>query len=781
MKKIHILILMTAVLMLSLPVSAATVLYYDCDTDMAGNPGTPGAKINTGTSPAAGVPDLSGNNYDMWGWANSTQNNSPAFSAETPNDTGLSVDFTGGNLDGYTNNSTINAWSPTTWTIEVAVKFQNVNDWYTMIGRNGATNGGNDADFYLQKNNVNNQFRINFLSVGGTRYILDSGENYVAQPDQWYRIAVTSDGTTLSMYVDDGSGYQFANSMVMTGATPADNALIATNFVWTFGRGWYNGNTNFVPGWQDDIRFSDVVLQTTQFLGADLSAYDGFASPINDDGSVGTLSGSQAQVTLNFKAAKDPNELTGNVLNPAIVDHYIWLSTSAADPNLRDAPIATIPQTSLTNPDVTYELTELLDGGGTYYWMVEEGLNDGTGSAYPPGDPNNIVGPTWSFTTIAATPTIAAGTPHGAVADVNGDASLTVAASASATGFEWYKVVGEQDSAENGETDDILLSDAGIYSGTNTDTLTITGAALADEGQFYCKAYNGLTASAPSRSAYLWTHRLAGYWKFDGNMLDSVADEVAGAPTHDGAIANSGNVNAAAPGDPNYVGDGNGIVGNAMAFFNDDDYVTIPDSDFFNFYPQGMTVNFWYQEKSAAGWRLPLSKLDAGTAGWLFGTDHAARNQVQFIIETGGSAMDGNSAIDLGDGQWHMLTITYTPDDTTLHLYTDGDENAQKVINLSTYGLPSALLSIGGRNTELSIDGNIDEVRLYTYPKTPTEIAQMYTQTTPADDFICVTPTDSEMATYDLNNDCRVNMADFALMAQEWLECQRVPDTACNQ
>lgn len=251
MKTFNFLIILSMILMVSFTVSAETVLYYDCDTDMADNPGVPGEQINTGTSPAAGIPDLSGNGYDMWGWASATQNNSPAWSSDTPNGDGLSVDFVGFNRDGYTGSGsgTINTWSPETWTIECAVKFTDVDGWQTMIGRDGSSTGSPDSDFYFQLSNdggSQDQFRINFRAVNEERYILDSGPDYVIVPDQWYRLAVTSDGTTLRMYFDDGSGYVLANSLVMTGATPADNAPIATgNFVWTFGRGWYNTSGDF--------------------------------------------------------------------------------------------------------------------------------------------------------------------------------------------------------------------------------------------------------------------------------------------------------------------------------------------------------------------------------------------------------------------------------------------------------------------------------------------------------------------------------------------------------
>jgi hypothetical protein len=116
---------------------AVTVLQYDFED------GTPGERINTGTSAAPGVEDLSGNGYDMCGWASGSSNNSPSFSAQgdAVDGRGLSLVFSGGQ-DGYTGGGgAINAWSPVTWTIEVSVNLDSLSGWQTMIGRNGTSLG----------------------------------------------------------------------------------------------------------------------------------------------------------------------------------------------------------------------------------------------------------------------------------------------------------------------------------------------------------------------------------------------------------------------------------------------------------------------------------------------------------------------------------------------------------------------------------------------------------------------------------------------------------------
>jgi hypothetical protein len=503
-----------------------------------------------------------------------------------------------------------------------------------------------------------------------------------------------------------------------------------------------------------------IVVDTTTIPGGmiltaipPLCAREPNPLPQNADGSVGTLiNQTQTQVQLNWKAGIDPNGVSA--VNPKIRTHYIWVGESED----ALAYIAQIPHTDWMNPDVSYTVT--LAEGRTYYWSIEEGLDDGTGTAYPAGDPNNILGPIWSFTAKGATPLILTD-PVNAIASPN--AVFSIVANDVANSFQWFKV----------GNPDIPLTDNGVYSGTNTDTLTITAPTVAHEGQYYCIAYNGLTPSAPSAAAWLWTKRLMGHWKFDGNLLDSVSASVPGAPAHDGIMAGGGT------GVDSY---GAGIDGNAIVFANTADYVEIPEPDFFNFYPLGFTVSFWYKENAAVGWRLPVSKLDAGTAGWLFGVDKSWRNQAVFFFESDNDSAywaDGNANVELDDGQWHLITAVYDPQTTSYTIYTDGDNNETIVLDISEAPLAAAPLSIGGRQTELSIDGAIDDVRIYSYPLTPVEIADLYVNFEPSK-FVCMEDPEDPLTAFDLNGDCQVDLTDFALFAAQWLECQRYPQSACN-
>lgn len=505
-------------------------------------------------------------------------------------------------------------------------------------------------------------------------------------------------------------------------------------------------------------RGASIVIDTETIEGGTIvtAVYDYPATnPVPVDGSVGigTLDPgtSTVDVTLNWWCGADPN----GPVNPDILTHYVYMSSgNSNDPNLYY--IGSVDQSSKTDPNVMFLVNDL-NNFTVYYWTIEEGIDNGTGAAYAYGDPNNIAGPTWSFRTKAAIPSIT--DPANDLADP--DASFTVTdENGVAAAFQWYKV----------GTPDVALSDTGAYSGTQTATLTVTGATLAEEGQYYCVATNGPNSDT-SASAYLWIQRLMGHWKFEEDMTDSVQETVADAPLHDGSIAGSG------PGDDNYAA---GIDGNAMEFFNDGDLVEITEPGFFNFFPHGFTTSLWYKASTPlAGWRLPISKLDAGSAGWLFGVDHTfPAPQFTFILENPWYRMDGLTDTDTGDGNWHMLTVTYDPADTTIRLYTDGDEDTQLLLDLSTVPLSAAPLTIGGLGADV-INGLIDDVQVYSYALTPTEVAQLYLDFE-TDKWVCVEDAASPLTAFDFNNDCRVTLTDFAALAGRWLDCDRLPVESCN-
>lgn len=716
MNKLNSAIVIALMLILPVSASAATVLWYTFED------GTPGTVMNPGTAPAVASADLSGHGYDMWGWASSTQNNSPNFSAlgETPQGFGMSARINSGE-DGYTTDATINEWSPVTWTIEVSARLDALTSWQTIIGRSGSSLGVSEADFYLQLNDADDCFRVNFGTVGAERVIVDG--NFTVTADQWYHLAVVSDGVTVTLYIDqlDGNGYQVAGTHTFTGVG-ASNALAQGGFVWTFGRGWFGNNTDFVAGYIDDVRFSDVALTPDEFLH---TAYDvGFPQP--DNGAVNVL--------------RSPTLEWAQVSSAVTVDSYdVYFST---DPNLVD------PNQPRTPDYVTAAPSQAIAGPlaylTTYYWRVDAVAGAET---YP--------GPIWSFTTVPQAPVILTQPADWLIVDpaVNPTVTFTVAA-VNADIYKWYKA-----------GDPTVLS--------TTDSLTID-STVANEGRYYCEISSSvnpgvLVTTSADRGRFL-TQRLVGWWKMENDMLDSVDTIYPEAVTHDGVfVAGTGGVEAYAPGETN---NGNGMVfantggGTRVA-------VDAANEDFFDFYTKGFTASIWVQS-TLNGWRLPFSKLQTGTGatGWLIGLNTGTNTTAAWIFETRGG-LNTSNAVNLRDGNWHMITCLYDDVAKQRRTYVDGTHQTEGSLDLSNYAYltNTAAVQYGGRETETSISGMVDEARIYSYPLTADEVAELYYQTRGT---FC-----QNRPLYDFDGNCVEDLADLAMMAATWLDCGIYPATAC--
>jgi len=236
------------------------VAYWNFEDGLAGQPFTPeGAPNGSG-----GSVDVV-NGYLMRGWDNYW---GPSWTDDTPTGVGLAMRNAEHHQDGYTLDAALNQWSPAQWTIEAAVKLVGGiedNRWSTFIGKDGSADGGVFSGIYFQKT-WDNFFRIDFATAGGERY--DAVSTFQMEADKWYRMAATSDGSVLKLWINDSpndpGAWILAAETVMTGA---DNGMALVDSAWTFGRGWYNGGfVDHIDGYMDDIRFTEAALTPTEFI-----------------------------------------------------------------------------------------------------------------------------------------------------------------------------------------------------------------------------------------------------------------------------------------------------------------------------------------------------------------------------------------------------------------------------------------------------------------------------------------------------------------------------------
>ena len=296
MKKLCLWMMMLSLCVIS--VNASTVAYWRFEEGPAG---AQVPKTTPGITWEPSTADSSGNGYALSVWdeggAGYIYRSDKAYSTvplsgQTNN---YSVKNSGGGPAMWTETGAgIQTWSPSAWTIEATFKLEN-GGYKTIVGRDsigsvtqGDNPDGNLAAMYFQAV-PNNGLAIKFCDVSGYWHEAISAENaYVGfnwspeNPDgdpatPWYSMAATSDGTTLSLYLNEigtGAWNLIAQTDLSLSGSP-DTALTpgtgdggdwdAGNF--TVGRGLYGGgHGDRAYGFLDEIRLSDTALAVDEFL-----------------------------------------------------------------------------------------------------------------------------------------------------------------------------------------------------------------------------------------------------------------------------------------------------------------------------------------------------------------------------------------------------------------------------------------------------------------------------------------------------------------------------------
>jgi concanavalin A-like lectin/glucanase superfamily protein len=299
-------------------------------------------------NPPAYIPgyDSTGNGNDLYTWDdNGTGHNYRAHVASATvggnsnewsiqNNGGYPASFTwsaGPPDSGYPGPSgtDLETITPSQWTIEATIKPTAVDGAFrTFVGREGndvLTVDPNSAPLYFQITNEN-RFRINFTDATGSLHLAESTDIDILA-HQWYHVAATSDGNTLSLYVDsyDGSGYQLAASADLTGS--ADSAMIdpgldanGDTWGWTVGRGRYGSSDDpdgdhgdRFYGYVDEVRISDNAIAPAALLFAGQNLNHGPRLEIN-----------RADGTFNLVNLQSSFDLVG---------YSITSASGALDPN----------------------------------------------------------------------------------------------------------------------------------------------------------------------------------------------------------------------------------------------------------------------------------------------------------------------------------------------------------------------------------------------------------------------------------------------------------------
>lgn len=237
-----------------------------------------------------------------------------------------------------------------------------------------------------------------------------------------------------------------------------------------------------------------------------------------------------------------------------------------------------------------------------------------------------------------------------------------------------------------------------------------------------------------------------------------------------------------------YDDDGIGTSGKSLRLGDDPNHVRITNSEeFFNFYPNGFTASAWVKPGQADAWKqfvLSKNQIETGgqaePAGWGLGlfSDNQAFANIKSSVSGFQEDYFGGSGID--DGDWHLIACQYNPDTATHHLFLDGTGVAESKF----FELPPPesedILVIGVETTlaDAPFNGLVDDVRIWSYARSPLEIAQSYTEFVEED--VCI-DMDASWRHFDTAGEpgeesfCKIDIEDFAEFVMVWMNCNLTP------
>ncbi len=290
---------------------------------------------------------------------------------------------------------------------------------------------------------------------------------------------------------------------------------------------------------------------------------------------------------------------------------------------------------------------------------------------------------------------------------------------------------------------------------------------------------------------YLDLETMAANWLETDAVVSNVAPDPAGLVAHyklDGdASDSSGNNNhGIEKGGPTYV---EGIYGQAIHLDGFDDYVAIQNLNYTGYDYTEVTVCAWVRTSDEEGqiasfdrsenWRLEIGGEYAGgdgLVGWEVWTSDGQRDTTSYP--------DNTRRVD--DGRWHHLAGVF--DNGTLTIYIDGNPETPYPGG-ATFGRGRytryGFLGCGseatypypiGRQTGAYLEGDLDDVRIYSRVLSQAEIRYLADETPGDGELYVPVPPTANLHNEESPLSRSVNFKDFVLLAEGWLDEQLWPE-----
>lgn len=193
-----------------------------------------------------------------------------------PNNLALDFSHSGGNNDVFTNsgagspairNGMIGAPvapSVTGFTLEAAFRPDAVGGLFRGIVAKEGQPSGPLPTLALKVRGDSGNLQIELFDQSGAPRSVESTAPLTA--GNWYAAAVVNDGSTLSLFLNDGNGYVLQGSTAVSGAL-YQGANNDWDHAWTVGRAAYNGGAaDWFDGIIDEVRLTNRALAVDEFL-----------------------------------------------------------------------------------------------------------------------------------------------------------------------------------------------------------------------------------------------------------------------------------------------------------------------------------------------------------------------------------------------------------------------------------------------------------------------------------------------------------------------------------
>jgi hypothetical protein len=458
--------------------------------------------------------------------------------------------------------------------------------------------------------------------------------------------------------------------------------------------------------------------------------------------------------TSTFMLSWTGSKLPNGSVDPNVVKYYVWTNEN----NLPESTLTYMYEVPAGTSADASAVIGPLSNNYTYYWQVEQVMKKTSGT-YSPGDPNNVLGPVWSFATPITVPVITA-QPQNAKAYADGtetvEFTVTYTSDVPVIGATWYKDGG-------------ALPATNVVWDQTSSTLTVPNVIAADLGSYHCEVATGGGGLTSSQAALLSEKKILAWYQFENNLEDSAGTNHATLVGPAGGLLYTEFVipdttPGKIPGQT-YAADPNGAVHGLLTT------EAYPKAGFGNGLDEG-TISYWV-------------KLAPDTFGTILGNYNGTpgttegKTGIRTRVDNNGfvrihvrdeDASQGEpiSTTAVDDNNWHLVVAVFTSSRVTLYVNVMDEQSrtpSTPIDNFGAWQYPLVLLANNNRTAiQDMFPGMIDDLKIYNYAMTREDVAELYHDITGKSS--CLYPVDARL---DFNNDCKIDMADFARIAEAWL------------